>query len=123
MDKKEIAGILETILDGLTKGESSEKKTEEIKKFYIDELNKVNNENQFYERVIRFCLLERYVYLKESPLNSFGPINGSKLFSRQNAGYNAQVMSEFDWNDFDRFVDEYLTAARNSTLIGIEKEK
>ena len=45
MDKKEIAGILETILDGLTKGESSEKKTEEIKKFYTDELNKVNNEN------------------------------------------------------------------------------
>ena len=50
MDKKEVVEVLETILDGLTSGESSEKKLEETKEFYEAELDKVNKENQLYHR-------------------------------------------------------------------------
>jgi hypothetical protein len=128
MDKKEIVGVLETLLDGLTKGEFSEKKIEETKKFYTDELNKVNNENQFYKRVIRFCLMEKYFSLKESLFNRFESFNGANIFSNQSKaiasyGGTQPVPEGFNLDDFDRFVDEYLTAARNDTLIGIKKEK
>lgn len=126
MNKKEIADVLETILDGLTAGESSEKKLEEVRKFYETELAKVNTENRFFERVIRFCLFERYVLIKESLRERFEfEVNGSKLFSRQsqtnNAHYNDESMPGFSLEDFNKFVDEYLTAARNDEVIGIKE--
>jgi hypothetical protein len=126
MDKKEIADILETILDGLTKGESTEKKIEELKKFYTDELDKVNNKNQFFERVIRLCLMERYFSLRESLFNRFETLNGANLFFHQSKTiHTTQPVPGlgFDLDDFNHFVDEYLTAARNDTLIGIKEEK
>lgn len=127
MDKKEVVDILETILDGLTAGESSEKKLEETKKFYTDELSKSNTEKQFYERVIRACLFERYAYLRDSLDCRFEQLNGSKMFfhqSQANAAYNNQPMSGlgFSLDDFNRFVNEYLTAARNDATIGIKEE-
>jgi len=125
MDKKEIIGVLETLLDGLTKGESSEKKIEEIKKFYTDELNKVNNKNLFYERVIRFCLMEKYLSLKESLFNR-SAFNGADIYSNQSKAiirYTTHQPVSEELDDFKRFFDEYLTAARNDTLIGIKKEK
>lgn len=103
MDKKEIAEVLETILDGLNKGE-------EIKK-----------EKQFYETVIRFCLMDKYLSLKN--YNRFAPFNGADVFFQQSKAVT-QPVSELDPNfDFNRFVDEYLTAARNDTLIGIKEEE
>lgn len=127
MDKKEIAEVLETILDGLTAGESTEKKLEETKKFYESELAKVNTEKQFYERVIRFCLFERYAFSRETALGRVEPLDGSKLFFHQSV-YNSQCntcdsksIPGLSPDDFDRFVEEYLTTARNDNLIGIKE--
>ena len=50
-------------------------------------------------------------------------LNGVDIFFQQSKTVT-QPVSELDPNfDFNRFVDEYLTAARKDTFIGIKEEK
>lgn len=127
MDKKEVIEVLETILDGLTAGESTEKKLEETKKFYETELTKVNKENRLYQSIIRLNLFREYVSFKRGMSTSMFEIpNGPKLFQHQMQAYdyyNNQPVSgsELDSDEFDKFVEDYLNFARKDRIIGIKE--
>lgn len=126
--KEEVAEVLKIILDGLTAGESSEKKLEETKKFYETELAKVNEENRFYQSIIKVILFGEYVSNKRATFAQFAVSNGAKLFQHQmeaNSAYSRQPKSGsvFDFEEFNNFVNEYLAAARKDKFIGIKEEK
>ena len=128
MKKEEVAEVLQVVLDGLTAGESIEKKLEETKKFYGTELAKVNKENQFYQRIIRVNLLGDYCSFKQAVLTRFETLNGLKLFQHQiqtNDYYNSHPIqgSGFDLEEFNNFVEDYVAAAREDSVIGIKEDK
>jgi len=139
VNKEQVAEVLQIVLDGLTAGESTEKKIEETKKFYETELAKVNEENQFYQRIIRVNLLGDYFNFKEAITTRFETPDGARLFQHQwqandynihhhNLGSELEPkavrsLSGFELEEFNKFVEDYVAAARKDTTIGIKDKE
>ena len=126
MSKDEVVEVLQTILDGLTSGKSVENEVAKTKEFFEKELSKVNEENAFYQRIIRLCLInELYLFNMVYSQEITGFLSGADYFNRQMKSFrelDSKVGNIIPSMDFDSFIRSYMEAARNNPTIKIHKE-
>lgn len=122
MSKDEVVEVLQTILDGLTSGKSSEDEVAKTKEFFEKELSKVNEENAFYQRIIRLCLINELYVFNMTKITGF--LSGADYFNRQMRSFrelDSKVGNILPSMDLDSFIKSYLEAAKNDPIIKIHR--